>query len=84
MVNRIAGKSVLADAFPLENPTYPVTYIGIVQTTSKVKQHQPSNHGTSRRPMTMATLAPIGWIPFIKRKEPLTDALIDVKKAGFS
>ena len=49
-----------------------------------IDQHRPSNHGTSRRPMTMATLAPIGWIPFIQRKEPLTDALIDVRTAGFS
>ena len=73
-----------ADAFPLENPTYPVTYVGIVQTMSDVKPHQPSNHGTSRRPMTMATLAPTGWIPFIQRKELLTDALIYVRTAAFS
>jgi len=41
-----------------------------------IDQHRPSNHGTSRRPMTMATMAPIGWIPFIQRTEPLTDALM--------
>ena len=32
----------------------------------------------------MATMAPIGWIPFIQRKEPLADALIYVSTAGFS
>ena len=83
-INRNGGKSVCADAFPLKSPTYLVSYVGIVQTTSDVKPHQPSNHGTSRQPMTMATMAPIGWIPFIQYKEPRTDALLYIRTAGFS
>ena len=44
-INSLGAKYVRADAFPLENPTYPVTYVEIVQTTTDVKQYQPSNHG---------------------------------------
>ena len=36
------------------------------------------------QPMTMATMPPIEWIPCIQRKEPLTDALVDIRTAGFS